>query len=340
MKKYMWIVFIVLLVIPDFNVCGGPLNPEAENTFKQAEAAFKAKDLDKAIELLIETLKKEPDNANYRYILGRVYYEKGEFIKARDCFDIVTRSRPSAEKGQDYNTKLKANKKKIKDLQEGFNAEGKKKMDAYLANQGVKEKIKLAVTLYQAFKLSPSLIYKNFDSLKAAIETYEKALESSFKGGEWQKEPMLQLAFLYEITNKKDKAAEVYMRTLDYVQDPNEEFVITHKFDYLNRSNKEKLLDTIESGQFTQKDLEDMMGSGTQKLSEEDRKKVDDMIADARSKLENATTEEEREAVLEEIKASIIEKQKRGELPGSEKLKEKLKKEGKTMEEYLKEKGL
>ena len=32
--------------------------------------------------------------------------------------------------------------------------------------------------------------------------------------------------------------------------------------------------------------------------------------------------------------------QKKGELPGQDKLKEKLEKEGKTMEEYLKEKGL
>ena len=82
------------------------------------------------------------------------------------------------------------------------------------------------------------------------------------------------------------------------------------------------------------------MGSGTQKVNSEDRKKIDDMITDARSKLENASSEEERESVLEEIKASIIEKQKKGELPGQDKLNEKLKKEGKTMEEYMKEKGL
>jgi len=104
--------------------------------------------------------------------------------------------------------------------------------------------------------------------------------------------------------------------------------------------NKEKLLDTIEAGEFSQKDLEELMGSGTQKVNSEDRKKIDDMITDARSKLENASSEEERESVLEEIKASIIEKQKKGELPGQGKLNEKLKKEGKTMEEYMKEKGL
>lgn len=150
---------------------------------------------------------------------------------------------------------------------------------------------------------------------------------------------MLQLAFLYETSNKKDKAAEVYMRALDYVGDPNEEFVITHKFDYLNRSNKEKLLDTIEAGDFGQKDLEDLMGSSTQKVTAEDKKKIEDMIGEARSKLENATTQEDREQVLEDIKASILEKQKRGELPGQDKLSEKLKKEGKSMEDYMKEQG-
>ncbi len=326
-------------LVHQFVVFGAASVPEAEAFYKQAEEAFKAKDFDKASTFLIDALKKEPDNACFRYILGRVYYEKGDLLKSKDCFDIVARSRPSSDKGQEYNTKLKAFKKKIKELQEGFTKEGEKKISVFLQNQAIKEKIKLAVTLCQALKLAPLLIYKNFDHLKAAVEIYEKELEPCFKGGEWKKDPMLQLAFLYEISNKKDKAAEVYMRTLDYVQDPNEEFVITHKFDYLNRSNKEKLLDTIEQGQFSQKDLEEMIGSSSGKVSEDDKKKVEDMITDARSKLENATSEEEREQVLEDIKASIIEKQKRGELPGNEKLKEKLAKEGKTMEEYMKEKG-
>lgn len=332
-------LFFVVLLVP-IVLWAAASNPEAEGLYKQAEEAFKAKDLEKASTTLLEALKKEPDNAVYRFVYARVLMDKNDLLSAKENFDIVGRSRPSSEKGQDYNTKLKAYKKKLKDMQENFNKEGANKVEVYNKNQDSKEKLKLAVTLFQAFKLSPHLIYKHYEDLKKATEIYEKALESSFKGGEWQKGPMLQLAFLYEISNKKDKAAEVYMRTLDYVQDPNEEFVITHKFDYLNRSNKEKLLDTIEAGQFTQKDLEEMMGSGSQKLNDDEKKKVEDMITEAREKLENATTEEERESVLEEIKASIIEKQKKGELPGSEKLKEKLKKEGKTMEDYLKEKGM
>ena len=151
---------------------------------------------------------------------------------------------------------------------------------------------------------------------------------------------MLQLAFLYEIANKKDKAAEVYMRALDYIQDPNEEFVITHKFDYLNRSNKEKLLDTIEAGDFSRKDIEELIGSEKDSVSEEDQKKIEGMISEAQEKLQNASSQEEREQVLDEIKNSLLEKSKRGELPGNDKLKERLEKEGKTMEDYLKEKGL
>ena len=151
---------------------------------------------------------------------------------------------------------------------------------------------------------------------------------------------MLQLAFLYEIANKKDKAAEVYMRALDYIQDPNEEFVITHKFDYLNRSNKEKLLDTIEAGDFSRQDIEELIGSEAKEVGEEDKKKIESMLDEAQEKLQNASTQEDREQVLEDIKKSILEKQKRGELPGQDKLKERLEKEGKTMEDYLKEKGL
>lgn len=316
-----------------------PASPEAAEFFKQAEEAFKAQDFEKASTLMQQALTKEPDNAVFRYIYAKILFTKKDYMAAKENFEIVARSRPSKEKGNEYNDKLKNYKKKIKDLQGEFNTEGEKKFTVYLKNQDSKERLKIAGTLFQAFRLNPSLKYKNFEELKTATDIYEKALEASFKGKDWQKTPMLQLAYLYESANKKDKAAEVYMRALDYVQDPNEEYVITHKFDYLNRSNKEKLLDTIEAGDFSQRDLEDLIGSGSKKLSDEEKTKVDGLITDARSKLENATTDEEREQVLEEIKAEIIEKQKRGELPGSDKLKEKLKKEGKSMEDYMKEQG-
>lgn len=321
-------------------VYASALNPEAEAFFKKAESAFVSKDLNSAESSLLEALKIEPDNAVYRYILGQVQFMKENYLEAKNNLEIVSRSRPSPDKGDDYNTKLKNYKKKIKDLQEKFNSAGSTRFDIYQKNKDSNQKLKLAVTVFQAFKLNPPLRYKNFKLLEEIMQIYEEALQKSFDGTEWQKEPMLQLAFLYEIANKKDKAAEVYMRALDYVADSNEEFVITHKFDYLNRSNKEKLLDTIEAGDFTRQDLEELIGSGSQKVTEEDKKKIEDIIADARSKLEDATSDKERESVLEEIKATIIEKQKRGELPGQEELKKKLEKEGKTMEDYLKEKGL
>ncbi len=340
MKKSILVFALSCLLIFPMGIWCAELNPEAEAFFKKAEAAFMAKELETAEQNLIEALKLEPDNAIYRYILGQVQYKRNEFIEAKNNLEIVSRSRPSPDKGEEYNSKLKSSKKKIKNLQEDFNSSGKEKFDVYQKNQASPQKVKLAVTLFQAFRLNPPLRYKNFKLLESAISIYEGALKASFEGSEWKKEPMLQLAFLYEISNKKDKAAEVYMRALDYVEDPNEEFVITHKFDYLNRSNKEKLLDTIEAGEFTQRDLEELIGSGSQKINDEDRQKIDDMISDARAKLEDATSDEDREAVLEEIKATIIEKQKRGELPGQDELKKKLEKEGKTMEDYMKEKGL
>jgi len=315
------------------------LNPEAADFFKKAESAFVGKNLDEAETGLIEALKLEPDNAVFRYILGQVQFMKENHLESKNNLEIVSRSRPSPDKGEEYNTKLKGYKKRIKDLQEKFNAAGQARFEIYQKNKDSNQKLKLAVTVFQAFRLNPPLRYRNFKLLEEIIEIYESALQKSFDGSEWQKEPMLQLAFLYEIANKKDKAAEVYMRALDYVENPNEEFVITHKFDYLNRSNKEKLLDTIEAGDFTRQDLEELIGSGSQKVSEEDKQKIEDIITDARSKLENASTDEERESVLEEIKATIIEKQKRGELPGQDELKKKLEKEGKTMEDYMKEKG-
>ncbi len=340
MKRVIITFIFISIIAASCAVFATALNPEAQNFYKTAETAFVAKDMNTAETNLLEALKLEPDNAVYRYILGQVQFMKENFLEAKNNLEIVSRSRPSPDKGDDYNSKLKNFKKKIKDLQEKFNSAGAAKFDVYNKNKDSGQKLKLAVTIFQAFKLNPPLRYKNFKLLEEIMAVYEEALKKSFDGTDWQKEPMLQLAFLYEIANKKDKAAEVYMRALDYVENPNEEFVITHKFDYLNRSNKEKLLDTIESGDFTRQDLEELIGSGSQKVTEEDKQKIENIITDARSKLEDATTDEERESVLEEIKATIIEKQKRGELPGQEGLKKKLEKEGKTMEEYLKEKGL
>ncbi len=339
MKKYSFTTFVLSLFLAS-PLLGSAINPAANDFYKKAETAFKSKDLVTAENDLIEALKLEPDNANYRYILAQVQFMRNNFIESKNNMEIVSHSRPDQDKGGDYNEKLKNYKKKIKDLQTKFNAAGQSRFEVYDKNKNSPQKLKLAVTVYQAFRLNPPLRYKNMKLLEEVTNIYEKNLQKSFDGSEWQKEPMLQLAFLYEIANKKDKAAEVYMRALDYIQDPNEEFVITHKFDYLNRSNKEKLLDTIEAGDFTRQDIEELIGSEAKDVDEKDKQKIELMIDDAQSKLENASSQEEREQVLEDIKKSILEKQKRGELPGQEKLKKRLEAEGKTMEDYLKEKGL
>lgn len=339
MKKNSIITFIfsVLLANP---LLASAINPEANEFYKKAEAAFVGKNLSSAEKNLVEALKLEPDNAVYRFILGQVQFMQNNFLESKNNMEIVSHSRPSQEKGNEYNDKLKNYKKKIKNLQSKFNEAGNSRFSIYEKNKNSPQKLKLAVTAYQAFRLNPPLRYRNIKLLEEVTGIYEQNLQKSFDGSEWQKEPMLQLAFLYEIANKKDKAAEVYMRALDYIQDPNEEFVITHKFDYLNRSNKEKLLDTIEAGDFTRQDIEELIGTESDKISAEDKKLIEDMIDDAQSKLQDAGTQEEREQVLEDIKKSLLDKQKKGELPGSAKLKERLEKEGKTMEDYLKEKGL
>lgn len=339
MKKFRFLTYILSTLIAG-PVLASAINPAANDFYKKAENAFKGRDLATAEKDLIEALKLEPDNANYRYILAQVQFMQNNYLESKNNMEIVSHSRPDQEKGGEYNEKLKNYKKKIKDLQNKFNEAGQSIFEVYDKNKNSPQKLKLAVTAYQAFRLNPPLRYKNLKVLEEITSIYEQNLQKSFDGSEWQKGPMLQLAFLYEIANKKDKAAEVYMRALDYIQDPNEEFVITHKFDYLNRSNKEKLLDTIEAGDFSRQDIEELIGSEAKEVDEEDKKKIESMLDEAQEKLQNASTQEDREKVLDDIKKSILEKQKRGELPGQDKLKERLEKEGKTMEDYLKEKGL
>lgn len=340
MKKAVLVLFIGLFLTMNSSLWGMGIDPEAERFFKQAETQFRNKNLKEAESALGEALKIEPDNAVYRYILGQIQYMQKNYLEAKNNLEIVSRSRISQEKGNEYNNKLKNYKKRVKDLQGEMSKEGTQKFQLYQKNKNSPQKLKLAVTLYQAFRLNPGLRYKNLKLLEDVIKIYEDALKASFEGSDWQNGPMLQLAFIYEIANKKDKASEVYMRALDYVEDSNDEFIITHKFDYLSRTNKEKLLDTIEAGDFTRKDFEELMGSSDHEIDAKDREKIEEMLNEASERLQNAVSEDDRDRVLEDMKAKILEKQKKGEFKLNDKLQKKLEAEGKTMEEYLKEQGL
>ena len=320
-------------------VYASAINPQANEFYKQAEASFKNRDLPSAEKKLIEALKLEPDNANYRYILAQVQFMMNNFIESKNNMEIVSHSKTSQEKGDEYNTKLKNYKKKIKDLQPKFNAAGESQFNIYEKNINSPQKLKLAVTLYRAFRLNPPLRYKNIKLLESITNEYEKNLQKSIEGSEWKNEPMLQLAFLYEIANKKDKAAEVYMRALDYIKDPNEEFVITHKFDYLNRSNKEKLLDTIKAGDFSYKDIKEILGHDREVVSEEEEKQWDKIASEIKTMAEEAENKEDEDGLMENVKKMILEKHKKGELPNQKAIEDRLKKEGKTVDDLIKEGG-
>jgi len=90
----------------------GGINPEAMELYKSAQAAFKGGQIPQAIESLEKALGKEPDNAVYRYGLGFALMKNGQNLSAKENFEIVSRSRPSKEKGDEYNAKLKEFKSK------------------------------------------------------------------------------------------------------------------------------------------------------------------------------------------------------------------------------------
>ncbi|MFZ2959785.1 MAG: hypothetical protein WA705_23130 [Candidatus Ozemobacteraceae bacterium] len=341
-----WFSFLFILLLGTAILSGSPgfaspLNLEAENLFKQAEESYKGKDLVKAATLLREALRKEPDNSFYRFNFGRVLLEKNDFLSAKENLDLVARAYPVAEKGMDYNEKLKKCKKKLKEMQERCFQEGEKKLSLYWKNQASKDKLKLAITLFQAFRLNQGLVFKNYDELKKVTEIYEKEFDPGSSQREWKQIPMLQLAFLYEIANKKQKASGIYMRALEFVEDdPNEEFIVTQRFNLINRPPKEILIDSLLADQLTSEDIMSMVSSDSAKVSDQEKKEIEDKIVEARKKLEEADSQEAREAALDEIRENLVKMQKEGRIPGAKKLDEKLKKEGKTMEEYLKEQGL
>ena len=68
---------------------------------------------------LLEALKLEPDNAVYRYILGQVQYMQDNLLEAKNNLEIVSRSRISQDKGEEYNSKLKEFQDKQETMPEG-----------------------------------------------------------------------------------------------------------------------------------------------------------------------------------------------------------------------------
>ncbi|HNV69530.1 MAG TPA: hypothetical protein PKO06_07540, partial [Candidatus Ozemobacteraceae bacterium] len=93
---------VIMVVMATSPLRAAPANAEAAELVKQAEEAFKAQDLEKASTLMQQALTKEPDNAVFRYIFARILFAKKDYMSAKENFEIVSRSRPSKEKGDDY----------------------------------------------------------------------------------------------------------------------------------------------------------------------------------------------------------------------------------------------
>ena len=105
MKKFRFLTYILSTLIAG-PVLASAINPAANDFYKKAENAFKGKDLATAEKDLIEALKLEPDNANYRYILAQVQFMQNNYLESKNNMEIVSHSRPDQEKGGEYNEKL------------------------------------------------------------------------------------------------------------------------------------------------------------------------------------------------------------------------------------------
>ncbi|NLM17577.1 MAG: hypothetical protein GX221_07660 [Candidatus Riflebacteria bacterium] len=291
-----------------------PLIAEASEKFQQAQAAMGARQPQRAEQLLIDALNIEPDNAVYRYSLGYIQYNLQKFVEAKKNFDLVRNSNLSAEKGDRYNSDLKKFKKAIRDLRQAFDKLGTLKFEAYKQNKNDPQKLKLAVTLYQAFLFNRAILAQNINLLNESIKIYEEALQPSLNGDQWYNEPMLQLAYFYELSGQKDKAAEIYMRALDYVKDLNEEFIVTSRFDYLNRSNKTKLIDMLKSDEFAPESIASLTAHLSIDMSKRDQEQLINAVSDFRSELENAITDEEQEQILLKYRSELTKRQESGEL--------------------------
>lgn len=312
-----------------------PAMSEASAIYQRAEASFRARDLDTAAKLLTDALRLDPRNAEIRFGYGLVCFHRNEFVPAKENFEAVSRARPVSDRGGEYAKKLRANKKRIREMQAEFTKEALRLFESYTQKRDGKDQVKTAHTLYQAFRLCPPLGLKNAADLNRAITIYEALLKDDFANNRWQKSPMLQLAFLYETARRKDKASHIYMIALDHIDDPSESELITEKFDVINRSSRDRLLDLIEDGTFGRKDIQELMGSESAKLSDDESKRIDNMVAEMRARLESAETPEERERIFNELKDRIAEEQRKGLLPSKDQLNDRLKQDGKNIDDLL-----
>lgn len=317
MKRFVFPALFALCILFPWIGTAKPSLPEATKLFGWAQEAYWGKDLDRASRLVKLALKREPDNSLFRFFLGQVLFDKGDFHGAKESFDIVSESLPSSDKGNEYVAQVSELRKSIKrdTAKNGiFQKEGRKMLVSPR-----EWRIDFAIRLSRAFKLDPELVWANQGDLKGAMDILEEARETSERAGRWPKELILELGNLYEKSRQWDKAKDLYIRALEHADDWNEEFILTHRFDQacLRRRCCDMGLDPDDSG--VSEGMETPVGSTPPQVSEGEAKFVEELISSTREKLENAGTEEERESILDAVKTTIIEKQKSGELPGGSK---------------------
>jgi len=106
MKNYQLIRTILLKIFLVFLIClkgnillSFPPDTPTDEIFKKArQVANNEKDYGKAIQLTLEALKNDPENADMRVFLGQLYtWDKNRYEQARESFYFVLRRYPGHE---------------------------------------------------------------------------------------------------------------------------------------------------------------------------------------------------------------------------------------------------
>ena len=257
---------------------------------------LEGKDLETRCQILSAAINEKPNDPILRYHYGMLFWEKARFLSCKEQLDLVMRIEGEPQDPEPSHPLVIALIRKIRKSQKAFDVEGAAKLQLALIC-GKKSPVRWAVTVYQAFRFSPSLAETHPQLLEEAIRIYLDGLEKEKAKGSNLLQPMLQLAYLYHLSGKKDCEAQVCMDALDHVTDSMSEGEVTLRFNFLNRPNFEKVVDCLLFEEFDECEIP--------------ARKVSDIfwinfwrsrerVQLCRQRLEQATTGKERRSIIQE----------------------------------------
>ena len=244
-------------------------------------------------QILRAGLSKKPEDPFLRFLYGVTWYQCGNYLQAKEQFDLVIRMENSKYRREQYHQLVVPLIRKIWKHRPTFEREGKSRF--FQTNPSAPDKsLAWARGMYGAFRLFPELGAEYPQALTQAITLYKQNLEDLTRVDSGKLGPWLEWAYLLHLAGCKEKAARIYQEAFNHVEDSIEDGEVSLRLDSINGDTFPHLLDFLLFGNFDGKEIPKHLTKDSLFQEVWKRKKE---IPSFRKKFENASTEKERREI-------------------------------------------